>query len=365
MPAPPDVVVLTIIPSPYQVELFNAVAAGGRVGLRAVYVQRQAADRQWAVPDIKHAHTFLDVPADEVGRAERWTAEAELAVFSTYSDPRVRGWMRRRAADGRAWCFWGERPGFRGLGLLGALYRRWRLAPLHLSDAPIWGMGSWAVEAWRREFGTRRPYFRVPYFSDLERFARAPTRRTDDERRVLFSGSLIPRKGVDLLARAFRHVAAQHPKVRLDLVGGGELEAPLRAQLRELGGRVVFHGFQGWERLPDFYRAADVLCVPSRYDGWGLVVPEGLAAGLPVIGTDRTGAALDLIRPGNNGWLVPAGRYEPLVAALEEATTLSVEELCRRSDAARQSVAGHTLQDGVRTWTDAALASLDVGRSAA
>ncbi len=69
--------------------------------------------------------------------------------------------------------------------------------------------------------------------------------------------------------------------------------------------RVEFAGFKDWNELPGEYASADVLCVPSRYDGWGLVVPEGLASGLPVIATDRMGAALEFVETGRNGWLIP------------------------------------------------------------
>src|ERR1700751_4608744 len=77
---------------------------------------------------------------------------------------------------------------------------------------------------------------------------------------------------------------------------------------------VGFVGFRDWDELPREYAAANMLCVPSRYDGWGLVVPEGLAAGLPVIATDRMGAALEFVESGRNGWLIRAGGEEALLS---------------------------------------------------
>ena len=67
-----------------------------------------------------------------------------------------------------------------------------------------------------------------------------------------------------------------------------------------------------------------VLCVPSRYDGWGLVVPEGLASGLPTIATGRTGAALDLITTGANGWVVEANQ-----ALADEPATINADPMGR------------------------------------
>ena len=111
------------------------------------------------------------------------------------------------------------------------------------------------------------------------------------------------RKGVDLLARAFKRLAAESPRVRLTIMGEGDLMPRVRHLLAGTD-RVEWLGFKDWDELPDVYSSAHALCVPSRHDGWALVVPEGLASALPTIATDRTGAALDLVRTGHNGWLI-------------------------------------------------------------
>ncbi len=64
------------------------------------------------------------------------------------------------------------------------------------------------------------------------------------------------------------------------------------------------------------YEQADVLVFPTLSDGFGMVVLEAFARGLPVITTDQAGAA-DLVRPGENGLVVPAGDREALSRALE------------------------------------------------
>jgi glycosyltransferase involved in cell wall biosynthesis len=359
MDAPPAVTVLTSIASPYQVELFDALASEGSIRLRAVYISRQDPGRLWGPPAPAHEHVSWEDGAAARAVAGRWIDEADLTVFAYYTDPAARALLDRRASSGRPWCYWGERPGYGGWGWLGHLRRRWRLSPLHRSHVPIWGIGAWAVEGWRREFGNQREYRNVPYFSNLERFAPPPSKgRPRGVRRFLFSGSLIRRKGVDLLARAFARVAADRPGVRLDLVGAGDLEPALRMRLAEFSNRVRFLGFRHWPDLPACYHEADLLCVPSRYDGWALVVPEGLAAGLPVISSDRTGAALDLLQPGQNGWRVRAGSLTELAGALRQAADLTDAQLDAMSVAARASVGRHSLRDGTRLFREAALAAL-------
>ena len=154
------------------------------------------------------------------------------------------------------------------------------------------------------------------------------------------------RKGVDLVARAFVRLAREAGDVRLKIAGEGALKETSARVLRPVENQVEFVGFKRWEELPELYASADVLCVPSRYDGWGLVVPEGLAAGLPVIATDRMGAGLEFVRNGVNGWLIAAGSEEALLASMREAVLLSDSELAQAGFAAQDSVSGHTLANG-------------------
>ncbi|MEY2859189.1 MAG: hypothetical protein RLZZ74_3502, partial [Cyanobacteriota bacterium] len=103
---------------------------------------------------------------------------------------------------------------------------------------------------------------------------------------------------------------------------------------------------------------ADILCVPSRYDGWGMVIPEGLAAGLPVIGTDSTGAAIELIKDSHNGWLIDTDSEEALYEAMFQAVKLSSEELANYSQAARDRAESHSLTQGVERFEQAATETL-------
>src|SRR6185503_21110785 len=149
-----------------------------------------------------------------------------------------------------------------------------------------------------------------------------------------------------LLAAAFVELAREFANVQLKVIGAGELRELLEQTLRPVRERVEFVGFRDWDQLPEAYASADVLCVPSRYDGWGLVVPEGLASGLPVIATDRMGAALEFIETGRNGWLIRAADQEALFEAMREAALISQKDFADLSRSARESVSAHTLENG-------------------
>ena len=283
-------------------------------------------------------------------QATQLAAKADLAVFNYYNNSLAERLIRSRAETGKPWCFWGERPGLRKPKFAGRLFRQWKLKMLRRSRAPIWGIGEFALQQYRDEFGRDRSYKNVPYFSDLDRFACVARKRDSSRRVFLFCGSLSVRKGVDVVARAFVRLVREGRDVQLRIVGDGDLRDSLRRTLEPVNERVEFTGFTPWDQLPVVYSGADVLCVPSRYDGWGLVVPEGLASGLPVIATDRMGAAFDLIKSGVNGWLTQAGDDEAVFKAMREAATLSNEELSQFSIAARATIENHSLQRGAKRF---------------
>jgi glycosyltransferase involved in cell wall biosynthesis len=343
------ILVLTDLPSPYQVELFNEIEAQGECLLEVAYLRNQDPNRQWKFSSIEHRSIKLDESRSELSRARESARVADLVVFNYYRHGNAERLIEERAALQRPWCFWGERPGFHQPAWAGRLMRKWKLARLHATPVPIWGIGKFAVDGYREEFGFHRPYFNLPYFSDLQRFHNSET-NSPNECVFLFSGSLIRRKGVDLLANAFVRLASEVPYVRLRIVGEGPLYQSLVKTLRPVSERVEFVGFRDWHELPHEYARADVLCAPSRYDGWGLVVPEGLASGLAVIATNRMGAALEFLETGSNGWLIPADDEDAILQAMREAALLAKEELVHISRQARESVNSHTLQYGAERF---------------
>lgn len=346
--------VLTDIPSPYQTEIFNEIVEADGCELHVGYLRGADPARQWNQIDIRHESTMLDKESNSLSTVGELVSDSDLAVFNYYFHPQAERLITQRARQSRPWCFWGERPGFRKPEWIGRLLRHWKLRPLYSSSAPIWGIGRFAVDQYKREFGPRRDYFNLPYFSNLERFKirRSTNGDSTSERVFIYSGALILRKGVDVLAQSFEKLVRDGHKIRLRIVGDGPLCSGLQRSLSGISHRVDFVGFKDWKELPQQYAEAQILCVPSRYDGWGLVVPEGLAAGLPVIATDRMGAALEFVETDRNGWLVQAGDPGALTSAMTKAASMSTDELSVMSSNARASVREHTLENGARRFLE-------------
>jgi glycosyltransferase involved in cell wall biosynthesis len=354
----PNVTVVTHSPSPYQVELFDQVEAFHRLKLKVIYLFARDGQRLWQSPSPFHDSVMLTSPGVSVEDVLTETDAADLLVLNYYKHPFAKAVIERRAHAGAAMCFWGERPQPRTFVQLSSLLRQWRLRGLVQTHAHFWGIGSMAVDAYRREFGDERTYADIPYFSELARFSNAPHKSRDGTCVFLFSGVLSHRKGVDVLASAFARLVSDFPRVRLRVMGSGNMESLMRERLQGCIDRVEFIGFCEWNKLHLEYAQADILCVPSRHDGWGLVVPEGLAAGLPVISTHQTGAAVEFVLPGWNGWLIPKDHDEALYRAMRQAASLTDGQWHEMSQLARASVADHSLQHGARRFIDAACAAL-------
>lgn len=357
-----DIVVITHFPSPYQIELFDEVERQAPGRLEVFYLHQTDRERVWKEMAMGHRAMFLENDMPSLAVARQHCQQARFVVFNFYADARVLALLNDRVNTGLPWCFWGERPGFIH-NILGRLRRLWLLRALHRCRAAIWGIGVLAVAGYREEYGAHRQYVNLPYFSELQRFQRKEKElgpQTESKRIFLYSGSLITRKGVDLIASAFARLAREGLPVRLKIMGKGDLEKSLRQKLARCMDKVEFIGFRDWKDLPEVYAQADILCVPSRYDGWGLVVPEGLAAGLPTISSTQTGAAVEFIETGKNGWLVPPGDENALYLAMREAATLDSDSLHSMSQAAVASIKDHTLQAGASRFLRAVSEAIEM-----
>lgn len=134
---------------------------------------------------------------------------------------------------------------------------------------------------------------------------------------LLCVATLTPRKGHALLLQALAGLT-RLPWV-LHLVGSAERDpgtaARLQALAAPLGERVVWHGELPGPALRAHYLAADVFVLPSLYEGYGMVIAEAVAHGLPVVTTD--GGALAHTLPAGAGLQMSAGDGPALQAALE------------------------------------------------
>jgi glycosyltransferase involved in cell wall biosynthesis len=199
---------------------------------------------------------------------------------------------------------------------------RWKQAvkraalPLVLGQATAVYIGS-ENRRWLRKFGfPEARLFSAPYCVDSEwldgALAELPPRSELREKLglhgetpvILTVARLAPEKQIDRLLDAFAAVRRDQP-CQLLVVGAGELESSLSTKVRrDAIPDVTFAGYLRQSELPAAYAASDIFTLFSSYEPWGLVVNEAMHCGLPVVASDRVGAAHDLVHEGVTGHLV-------------------------------------------------------------
>jgi glycosyltransferase involved in cell wall biosynthesis len=327
-------------PTPYRAPLLDRVAALPEVDLTVLYSAETVAGRTWRV-DLRHRAVFLrgarlpgapkllhhDYPVTPGITRALDAARPDVVVVS--------GWSTFAAQGAIAWCRLrhvpyvlvveshdeGPRPGWRRK-VKGAVVPR---VVGGASGALVTG-----TLARRSMIARGAPPERVRVFAntiDVEAFGeqanRLAARRTElrewlgsgpDDVVVVSVARLAPEKGLDVLVHAVAE--AGDPRLLLVLAGNG----PERERLEDLanvrGARLTLAGDLEWEQIVQVYVAADVFALLSEREPWAVVVNEAAACGLPLVLSDRVGAAHDLLRDGENGFLVAAGDADAAAAAL-------------------------------------------------
>lgn len=212
-------------------------------------------------------------------------------------------------------------------------------------------IGTLNRDYYRRAGVAEERIFSVPYAVDnaffRERAARAASGREALRRElglmarrpvILFSGKLVSRKGPLLLAEAYKRLswdARSEPEPYLLFAGDGELRGAIEKFATDLGWRSIrVLGFKNQSELPGLYDLCDLFVLPSSYEPWGLVVNEVMNAGKPVIASDCVGCWPDLVKPGVNGAVFPAGDAQALGDTMA-ATLSDRDNLYRMGEASR------------------------------
>lgn len=183
------------------------------------------------------------------------------------------------------------------------------------------------------------PTFVLPYYSNLESFFSVC--RKDDKNsptRLLFLGELTSNKRVDLILEALQGVENDY---RLNIVGDGPLSSELKEKSKVLPrNHVLFHGKVPYDQIHDILSSNDYLILPSAYDGFGMVVIEALASGVPVIASDNVMSAVEFINDGINGWIFNNDCVDQLKKLIEIATSTN-DNWSKMSKNARDSLVNY------------------------
>lgn len=319
------VVIWMNIPSHHQLDFFQALRQDG-VDLLVRYYDKSLFEERrtqgWQEHNLHEGEAFVKPDLSALGTIPDY--KVRVHIVTGYGTSFTRQLAMHFSHYSIEWAHWSEcsRPGLRWL--LGWPMKRWygNLVANHALGAFAQGVLAsndflrWGIPIERIAF--------LHYAVRSNNQGSEPARECMDylagRDAFLFLGNQYHGKGIDVLLKSFASIPEdERRRWALLLVGKDFSRGRYRdmAQKLRLSESIRFMEPVPSNQISTVLKCAKVLVLPSRYDGWGVVLNEAASMGLALIGTDKVGAAHHLIRPGINGFRVRAGSIRSLKWALQ------------------------------------------------
>ena len=357
--------IITNIPAPYRVPVYNLIGAGKDVELHVFYAIEREPDRQWDLPPLKHKHTFLT--GRMYVRGQRYIHDnievydklgkfrPDVVVTTGYNPTHLYAfawaWLHRCP---HVVMTDGTEDSEAGLSELHRIVRRFVFrrsgAFVVASNGGRRLLESYDIAS--------RSIHASPLCANSEADWR-PEGREPPDIDFLFSGRLVKVKNPQFVLEVARGAAAAlGRRVRVAFLGSGPLEANLRDEAARSTETVdtVFAGHVSQGDLPGWFYRARIFLFPTSWDPWGVVANEAFMAGVPAIISRHAGAAGELVRDGVNGYVLPLDAGSWTAAALLLLTEPALR--ARMSANARQAVKAYSFEAAAQGIVDAATQAL-------
>jgi len=359
----PRVALVTNIPAPYRVPVYNRIALDGRIDLTVIYCAEREPDRYWDLEPFQFKSVVLrEHFLTRKGRYIHNNLDVFRQLKAIDPDVVITGGVNPTQLYAFLYAWWhgckhiyatdGTLASERGLGVI----RKWIRRIVFKRSAVLIGSSDGSLELFRSYgYGDAR-LFKSHLCIDNERFRDAQSQPKSFD--LLFCGRLTavkqPLFAIDVAART---AALLGRRVSLLFVGSGELEPQLRARAAGASGvDVSFHGFATQAELPGLYGSARIFLFPTAWDPWGVVANEACASGLPVIVTPFAGAVGEILQDGVNAFVC-----NPVVEEWAAAAQHLLTDERRYEEFSRNSlrlVAGHNYDASAAGVINASLAAL-------
>ncbi len=307
--------IVTNIPAPYRVPVFNCLAEHAGIETQVFYAARKESDRQWDLPAINHPHQFLRESVFQRRNGRYW-----------HNNPDILGALRQ--FDPQVVITTGFNPTHLYAFAYTQLHRRRHIAMTDgtpRSEAHL----SLMHRALRRFVASRSSAFvaashagrslLVGYGAPASKVYLSPLCANSavswqgvtglvPDLDFLFSGRLVGVKNPLFALEVAVGVAKRlGRRTSLAILGSGPLEASVRARAAEIADQVTAYltGNVQQADVPRWFAGARVFLFPSSWDPWGVVANEACLLGVPVLVTPQAGAAGELIQDGRNGFVLP------------------------------------------------------------
>lgn len=306
------VVIVTNIPAPYRLPVYALLAREPDIDLHVVYCSGREPDREWNLGQANFPHTFLNESfVSYRGRFihinhDIWSVLLSLrpdVVVTTGFNPThllAYAWTRLHRARHVAMTD-GTLESEARLSRL----HRWIRRHVYEHTAAFIAASEGGMRLYRSYGVEPDSLFKSHLCAHNERFLAAPpvAKHYDFIFCGRFEAAKNPLFALDVARACARQLGR---KVSMVYVGSGGMEARIREYARECVNDVeaTFAGFATQEALPGWYAASRVFLFPTQMDVWGVVANEACAAGVPVLVSPDAGVAGELVRGGENGFVL-------------------------------------------------------------
>lgn len=325
------VAIITNIPSPYRVDLFHYMQTRiDDFSFHIIYTNRNEDNRSWNIPEEKFINThilesrilkirnkldtrYIHLPGN-IGKVLS-EIMPEVVVAMEYNPAALQAmlWVKRH---GRKFVHWtdGTLHSERNIGTVQKITRK-----IITSNADSCIASSTKAKEKLMAWGVPEEKIFISLLTvDISKFQKVD--REPVSGRILYVGSMIPRKGLDLLVDALPYVNCDF---ELRIVGNGtqkEIEQlKAAAEAKGILDKMIFCGFLQGEALTEEYRKAQVFVLPTREDCFGLVLLEAMCAGVPIVASKYADGAYDTVVEGENGFIADPFHAETFGKTIDRA----------------------------------------------
>ena len=206
------------------------------------------------------------------------------------------------------------------------MLRRWILGRI---DAAF--VNGKSGEQYLRTLGYAGRLAYIPYSIDGSPFANDVYDPQPGQMRLLFTGRLVPQKGLRAFCTILNQWCSDHPEITvlLRFVGGGREEEFLRNMHTQPNLEITLYSKVTQQELRHHYEQSDVFVLPTLSDEWAVVTNEAMSAGLPVLGSIQAQSVVELVKEGETGWCFDLLDIASTYNGFDRALTTPVEKaLC-------------------------------------
>lgn len=170
-----------------------------------------------------------------------------------------------------------------------------------------------------------------------------------DKKQIITVGRLSEQKGFDLLVSAWSYITKKHPDWEIHLYGEGELENELKKSITQNGIEDSFIIHKPVKNIKEKYLESSIYVMSSRFEGFGMVLIEAMACGVPCISFDCPHGPSYIIKDGEDGILVENGNVERLAEAISTLIT-DTDKRVAMGKAAKQNVLRYSQENIMKQW---------------